>query len=153
MGIMTCASGKSLWRGYEYYTEGKVRNFEKIDDSKFRAKVSGNNSAVYDVCIDIEHIRKSHCNCPHANGKRIICKHMVAVYFSAFPGEALQYKKDVDDYKREQEEYYCEIEDAVIDYVHSLSKSEAQQKLLEVLFDDSGWVFERFVRENIDEYY
>ncbi len=52
----------------------------------------------------ISNIReKSHCNCPHANGKRIICKHQVALYFSVFPEEADQYYKEVIEYEEEEE--------------------------------------------------
>lgn len=151
MGIMNCASGQSLWRGYEYYTEGKVAEFKKISDTAFQAKVHDSNKSAYNVYLDTEHIRKSHCNCPHANGKRIICRHIVALYFSAFPNEAIHYKADVDDYEEKQEIYESELEDKVIHYVHSLSKDELRQKLLEDLFDGSEWVFDRFVRENIDE--
>lgn len=152
MGIMTCASGGSIWRGYEYYTAGKVAEFERIGYSSFQAKVSGSGEAVYDVYLDAEHIRKSHCNCPHANGKRIICKHIVALYFAVFPNEAKQYKKDVDDYEKQQEDRQDKLEEKVIKYVHSLSKAEAQQKLLELLFAGPEWEFDRFVRENLDEY-
>lgn len=149
MGLMNNAGRASLRRGYEYYAGGTVRDFEKIDNTKFRSKVAGSGNAVYDVYIDTEHIRQSHCSCPHANGKRIICKHMIALYFSAFPNEAIQYKKDIDDYERAQEDHYAELETEVIKYVNSLSKNELRQELLQVLFGSSEWVFDRFVREHI----
>ncbi|NMB97839.1 MAG: hypothetical protein GYA02_14710 [Clostridiaceae bacterium] len=38
--------------------------------------------------INIVHPRKSKCNCPHADGRRVICKHMIALYFTVFPKEA-----------------------------------------------------------------
>lgn len=149
MGLMNNASTASLWRGYEYYINKHVRNFKKIDDTKFQCNALGSGSAIYDVYIDTEHIRKSHCSCPHANGRRIICKHMIALYFSAFPNEAIQYKKDIDEYEKQEEEYYNELEERVIKYVRSLSKAELQQEFLEILFDGSEWVFDRFVDEHI----
>ena len=74
---------------------------------------------------------------------------MIALYFSAFPNEAVQYKKDIDDYERAQEDYYAELETEVIKYVNSLSKNELRQELLQLLFGSSEWVLDRFVREHI----
>ena len=88
MGILECASSASAWRGYEYFKWKKVAIIQKSDDSVFRASVSGNGNSPYSVEIDVAHPRKSKCNCPHADGRRIICKHMVALYFTAFPKEA-----------------------------------------------------------------
>lgn len=31
----------------------------------------------------MEHPRKSKCNCPHADGRQVICKHMIALLFTA----------------------------------------------------------------------
>lgn len=36
----------------------------------------------------MEHPRKSKCNCPHADGRRVICKHMIALLFTASPEAA-----------------------------------------------------------------
>lgn len=110
----------------------------------------GSGNKHYEVFIDIEHPRKSHCNCPHANGKRIICKHQVALYFSAFPKEADRYYKEVIEYEEEEERRQEELDKKVIAYIKSLSKEELRQTLYEVLYDGADWVFERFVREHID---
>mgnify|MGYP002644725577 CR=1 FL=1 len=48
---------------------------------------SGNNK--YVVHIDKMHPRKSKCNCPFADGRRVVCKHMIALYFTAEPQAAL----------------------------------------------------------------
>ncbi len=63
----------------------------KISDTEFKGNVRGSNDMHYDVTIDIEHPRKSKCNCPHADSKRIVCKHMAALYFTAFPKLAKEY--------------------------------------------------------------
>ncbi len=84
MGLLDLASGASVWRGYEYYKDGSVLLKKKITDHEYSGSLRGSGNKHYDVFIDIEHPRKSHCNCPHANGKRIICKHQVALYFRFF---------------------------------------------------------------------
>ncbi len=69
MGLIDCASGNSLWRGYDYYKEKKVKAFVPTSDTTFRGIVGGSHGESYSVNIDIEHPRKSSCNCPFADGK------------------------------------------------------------------------------------
>ena len=79
MSLIDLASGASAWRGYEYYKAKKVTLFKKIDSNHFEGFVAGTNTKPYHVLIDLEHPRSSKCDCPHADGKRIICKHKVAL--------------------------------------------------------------------------
>ena len=112
--------------------------------------MQGSGDQCYEVFINIAHPRKSHCNCPHANGRRIICKHQIALFFTAFPLEAEKYYKGILEYEEEEERRMEELDKKVIAYIKSLSKAELQQTLYEVLYDGSDWVFERFVNEHID---
>ena len=63
-------------------------------------KVRGSNDAVYDVTIDTVHSKKSVCNCPFVEGRRVIRKHMVALNLGIFPEKEQQmmdnlyYKED-----------------------------------------------------------
>lgn len=150
MGLLNLASMASAWRGYECYTEKKVLKSTKISDSEFEGILKGSGGNKYDVFIDIEHPRKSHCNCPHAKGKRIICKHQVALYFSEFPKEAENYYKRVIEYEEEEERRQEEIDKKIIAYINSLSKEELRQILYNVIYDNGDYVYERFVNEHID---
>lgn len=150
MGLLNLASATSAWRGYEYYKAGNVLTKIKLSETEYKGVLQGSDNKRYEVFIDIEHPRKSHCNCPHANGKRIICKHQVALYFSVFPEEADQYYKEVIEYEEEEERRQEELDKKVVAYIKSLSKDELRQTLYEVLYDGADWVFERFVREHID---
>ena len=109
--------------------------------------VRGSGQKHYDVFINLEHPCKSKCNCPHSDGKRIICKHMIALYFAAYPNEAKKYYEDVVKYQKEEEQRQEELESEVIYYVHKLKKSELEQLLLQVLFDGPVWQYERFMHE------
>ena len=86
------ASGASLWRGYDYYTAHKVLSWEPTEPGgypqQFDGVVSGNGDKPYEVHIDIAHPKKSTCTCPFAEGRHVICKHMVALYFTIYPAEA-----------------------------------------------------------------
>lgn len=96
MKVVNLAGDQSAWRGYEYYKNGNVISCEQIDDGVYRGKVSGSNGAVYDIMLDINHPRSSRtsCTCPFAkDSKYRVCKHMVALYFMAFPD-------DIDEFKR-----------------------------------------------------
>lgn len=135
MSILSAASGASVWRGYEYYTKKKVLSFTQISEDEYEGKVSGNASEPYHVKINVAHVRRSQCNCPHAKGTRIICKHMVSLYFAVFPQEADEYIAQVEAYEREEEKRakarYAEIES----HVKSLSKKELQEELFRVLLE------------------
>ena len=148
MGLLECASGASVWRGYDYYKEKKVVALEEIEANIFSAKVSGNSSEPYSVELHIDHPRKSKCNCPHADGKRIICKHIVATYFTALPDEAEKFCAEAMAYQEEEEKRQDELSDKVCHYVWHMKKSELQEALLQLLFDGPEWQYDHFVREN-----
>jgi len=155
MGMIECTSGTSLWRGYDYYKENKVENLIETSPGIFSANVEGNSDKPYIVEIDVAHPRKSKCNCPHADGKRIVCKHMMAVYFAVFPEEAQRIYNEAIEYQEQEDKCAEELYEKVRQYVYKMKKSEAQQALLELLFDGSEWQFYRFVREHNleDDYY
>ncbi|MCD8254354.1 MAG: SWIM zinc finger family protein [Oscillospiraceae bacterium] len=153
MGLLDCASGASLWRGYDYYKEKKVLSVEKTDEDVFMATVAGSAKKPYSVELRINHPRKSKCSCPHANGKRIICKHIVAVYFTVLPKEAEKFYTEVIAAQEEEEQREEELADRVYQYVWHMKKDELQQALLELLFDGPEWQYDRFLREKgLDEY-
>lgn len=141
MSIRTLASGSSAWRGYEYYTENKVLSLAQTGENEYTGQVSGNGTAPYQVKINTVHARQSKCNCPHADGRRVICKHMVALFFAAFPEEAEDYIEEVEERERAEEERMRARDAAILSYVKSLSKRELQEKLFETLsiLEERGW--------------
>lgn len=44
MSLLSLASGASVWHGYEYFTEKKVRSLTKKSDTQFEAFVKGTGS-------------------------------------------------------------------------------------------------------------
>ncbi len=148
MGLIECASAASVWRGYDYFKNKKVVNFEELGESIYTATVSGSSSEPYSVEFHIDHPRKSKCNCPHADGKRIICKHIVAAYFTVLPKEAERFYAEAMAYQEEEEKCQEELNDKVIEYVGKMKKAELCQALLELLFDGPEWQYDRFIREH-----
>ncbi|MCZ8512536.1 SWIM zinc finger family protein [Paenibacillus filicis] len=67
---------KILKRGWSYYTDGFVDDFERKGDQCY-ANVYG--SEVYEVKVDLEKLRRSSCDCPFGG----YCKHIAAVLFQA----------------------------------------------------------------------
>ena len=135
MSIRTLASGASVWRGYEYYEGKKVLSLSQTGEDEYTGQVAGSGPAPapYQVKINTAHPRQSKCNCPHADGRRVICKHMVALFFAAFPEEAEDYIAEVEEYEREEEQRMEDHYEALRSYVKSLSKKELQDKLFEAL--------------------
>ena len=149
MSLISLASGKSLWRGYEYYKENHVYYKANKSSTEIEGKVTGNNQT-YTVNIDTEHPRKSKCNCPHAEGKRIICKHMIALYFASFPKEAEKYYKEVIAYEEEQERYEVDIEYKIQAYLNKLSKAQLKDLVYDLIYNGPEWQFDNFINENIE---
>ena len=150
MSILSLSSAESRWRGYTYFKCKKVVRVEALGEGQFKGVVSGSREKPYTTVIDLEHVRRSSCNCPHAAGRKIICKHMVAVFFAVFPDEAENYYAEV---LRQEEAWENEQEalaDRVYRYVRSLKRAEAQELLLEVLNDGPEWLWDRFVRAHIE---
>jgi len=145
MSIRTLASGASAWRGYEYYEGKKVLSFSQTGEDEYTGQVAGSGPAPYQVKINTAHIRQSKCTCPHADGRRVICKHMVALFFAVFPEEAEDYIEEVEEYEREEEQRMEDHYAALRSYVKSLSKKELQDQLFEALAElsDRGHSFYR----------
>ena len=147
MGIISLASGSSCWRVLDYYKEKRVVELNKINENEYSSIVKGTNN--YNVHLDIEHPRKSSCNCPLANGKRIICKHIVATYFTAFPNEAVSFEEEQnrlqEEYEKEQEEEY----DKAIKYLNKMSKQELIEELIQVFDYGPEWIYNDFVKRNL----
>lgn len=155
MGILNQARASVIQRGYEYYKDKKVINFRKESDTVFYGSVKG--TTTYDVKIDINHtVKNTYCNCPFSKDNRKICKHMVALYFTAFPNEAEQYIENIAEQERIEEERFNEMygylydedfeynEDdeeisdyvmyeVVSDYVNNLTVPELRFRLIEAL--------------------
>ncbi|MBU5435007.1 SWIM zinc finger domain-containing protein [Pseudoflavonifractor sp. MSJ-37] len=150
MSLLTSASAASRWRGYEYFKEGRVSALEDLGSSRFRALVAGHQSRPYAVTIDLAHLRQSSCTCPHAAGRKVICKHMVAVFFTVFPEEAARFYADVLREEQEWEEAQADRADKLIQYVRRLKKKDAQDRLLEVLEIGPDWLWDRFLRDYVE---
>ena len=117
MSLIDLASGASAWRGYNYYKDGKVLHCLRAEEARYEGEVSGSSGEVYRVRLDLEHPRSSECTCPHAAGKRIVCKHQVALYFTAFPAEAEKYYREVIEAEEEAERERVRQEMAMIERV------------------------------------
>lgn len=149
MKIINIASGNSTWRGLDYYKEKRILSYNKIDEFRYEGKVKGSRNDIYNVFLDIEHPRKSKCDCPHAKDKRIICKHIVALYFTIFPDEVDVFLKTAEEAQKEYEEYENNLYDKTTNYIKSMPKSELQNALIEILNIAPDWVYDRFVRDYV----
>ena len=78
--------------------------------------MQGSQAESYNVRIDITHPRKSECDCPFANGRKI-CKHMVALAFKALPSIKAEYLKEIEESEREAELREKENRDEIRQYV------------------------------------
>lgn len=133
--MLDCASVKSLWRGMEYYEKRMVIAVCKTEENKYTGIVKGNTDSKYNIVLDITHPRRSSCTCPFADGRRVICKHMVATYFTIFPNEAQRIVKEAEEYEIELEKQLENECKEIKKYVYSLSKAELQEQILNYMLD------------------
>ena len=75
---------------------------------------------------------------------------MVAVYFAAFPEEAIKFKAAVDQAIEEEEKYREELPRRIENYVNRLNKAELRDLVLNLIYELPEWEFDRFVSEHID---
>ena len=150
MGIIKSASASSCWRGLDYYNKKKVINYKKIKEYEYEGEVLGSGNEKYNVLLNIEHPRSSKCNCPHAKDRKVVCKHIVALYFMVFPEEAKKFEEDAKKAMLEYEEYQEQLYDNVEKRIYSMSRGELQEALLDVINIASEWVYEKFVRDYVE---
>ncbi len=135
MGLVEMASGSSVWRGMDYYERKMVCSWKKSGEEAYDGVVSGSEGNKYSVHIDKVHPRKSSCNCPFAEGRRVICKHMIALLFTAEPKTAEDFLRQVEKWEQEEKEreqlHYKELRE----YVNSLPKKELQERLYDALVE------------------
>ena len=134
MGLIDLASSNSLWRGIDYYQSKNVKKIKKISDDEYNSIVSGTEE--YNVHIDINHPRKSTCTCPFAAGRRVICKHMVATFFTIYPEEAERIIKEEQEYEEAEERLFEEHLEEVKEYVNGLTDDEVRAALIDKLMDE-----------------
>ena len=134
MGLIDLASSNSLWRGVDYYQSKNVKKIKKISDAEYNSIVSGTEE--YNVHIDINHPRKSTCTCPFATGRRVICKHMVATFFTIYPEEAERIIKEEQEYEEAEERLFEEHLKEVKEYVNGLTDDEVRTALIDKLMDE-----------------
>jgi len=146
MSVISSASSASCWRGLDYYKKNKIINLEKINDYEYTSTAIGTNN--YNVYLDVSHPRRSTCNCPLANGKRIICKHIVATFFTAFPDEAKNFEEEQERLQEEYEDYQVKLYNKAQSYIKSLTKKELVDELSYILDYAPDWVYNDFVRRN-----
>lgn len=139
MSIVTAASGKSVWRGYDYYLQKKVLMWGEEEKDIYTGKVEGSGDNIYEVTIDIKHPKKSICTCPHAEGNRVVCKHKVALFFTIFPEEAEEYRREIEEYEEELDLQLDNRYNEILEYVYSLSESEVRYELINrMLYEEFG---------------
>lgn len=147
MKFINLASCNSQFRGLDCYNEKKVIGYEKINDNEYKSKVKGSNGETYDVFINITRPRSSSCNCAFANGRKVVCKHMIATYFAINPNKVKEFNDDVERINREYEEALTREREykikEIIKYVNSLTAKAARQELIEKLIDEYDGEMER----------
>ena len=119
----------------EYYKQNKVSSCIANDDGTYEGVVSGSSDESYSVHVDMEHPRKSTCNCPLANGKKVICKHIVAVSLCVDASEAERFKNEKTIYASEEEERRTKKYYKYMSYAKCMSQRELREAYVELMIE------------------
>ncbi len=157
MGFLELSSYRSIGYGYEYYEAKRVKEIKQVSEFEYNALVCNAENRIYNVYLDVKHPRKSTCNCPHADGRMIICKHKIAVFFEIFPKEAQMYHDSILAYEKEREERYQkyleiieERREEIKKWVDKLSIEEIKERLISLMMkeynddDEDDEIFDYF---------
>ena len=143
MGLIETASANSVWRGMDYYENRKVVSWAQTGTFAYDGIVSGSEGNKYTVHIETNHPRRSTCNCPFAEGRRVVCKHMIALYFTAVPNAADDFLRQVEEWEAEEQEREKQYYEDLRKYVNQLSKAELRERLYDALVEleerDNYW--------------
>ena len=150
MNPLNSASYTSISRGYDYAIGGHVLSVEKVDDVSYNGLVKGSHPEPYKVHIDVEHVRKSKCDCPFTEGNRKICKHMIALFFTVFPDQLKTYQVMVRDAQEIAEFERLEAEKKLYKYINKLKKQELRDILIELLECGPEWQYDKFIRDYVE---
>ena len=131
MGIVEKAPKKIVWRAINYYQQNKVREVHAVGENCYTAKVAGSGKADYDVFIDIAHPKKCTCTCPFAKENNVICKHMVAAYFSVNPDAINDFEEDERRYVEDKDYRWQKDKEKMKVFARKLSKEELVDALAE----------------------
>lgn len=105
------------------------------EDGTCEDLVAGSGDEDYHVHVDMEHPRKSTCDCPLANGNKIICKHIVAVYFCLDESEADCFKNEKTMYESEEEERRAKKYDKYMGFAKTMSPVELREAYVELMVE------------------
>lgn len=136
MSLLDLASGDSVWRGLDYYKDKRVKDWQQTGKDTYSGSVQG--TKLYHIHLDLSHPRRSTCDCPFAAGRRVICKHMVALYFTVIPGAEESFMKQVAAWEKEEKVREIQHQKDLEKYVKSLSKAELQKRYLQLLIDQEN---------------
>lgn len=149
MGLKECASWASVCRGYDYYKDNKVLEIKQEGETTFSSLVKGSDKAKYHVYIDVKYPRKSKCDCPHAEGRRIVCKHQMATFFKAFLEEAKILEREFALAEKFEEVLEYKKEVALEKYLEGLTKEELKSTIYYLLDICPDWVSDNFLENSV----
>lgn len=133
MGLIDLAEDKIIRRGFNYYNKHKVISCVKTGRKTYSGIVLGSSNNEYFVNIDLAQPINSNCDCPYAEGSFVVCKHMIALYFTVKPKAADHLMGDIAGLETGEEDREQERYKKLEKYINRLSKAELRQQLFDAL--------------------
>ncbi len=150
MDVLTTASLKAKRSGYYCYKNDCVKEVKEVTARVFEARIIEDSGEIVTVKLDLNKTGKSACNCKQASGKRVVCMHMVAVFFKLFPAEAKRY---YDEYLKPYDGVYERIlkKQNFKKYLLKADRAELIDVICELLDSCTDKTLDRFLEERTKE--
>ena len=115
-----------------------MKSISHIDEDIIEGEVANHEGRTYHTIINLAHSTRSSCTCKFAKGRKVICKHMVALYFANAPDEYEELMKKVEAREKEREleerQWPEKTRKRIEAEVAALSAEEARTMLADLLY-------------------
>ncbi len=151
MSLLTCASIASVFYGCQLAEQKRVSNVKQVEPGIYSGTVLGSDDVSYETMINVPHARAlSKCNCTHASGRRVVCEHMVALFFTVFPDEIKKYHKECKEAEKQAETDRIQAAKDVEKLIKTMPRKDLEIATRFLLLHGPEWLYDKFVRYFID---
>ena len=159
--VLALGSNISIKEGKDIYKNRLVSNLtsKKINDIyHIYSKVAEEDNSKEYSChikynLKTEKVLGATCTCStyeefSKHKHNYICKHIVATYFKAIPGSAIEFENEQKILEEEYEKYQNKEYENAIKYINNMSKKELVEELIYIFDYAPEWVYDNFIRRN-----
>ena len=150
-------SSDNVYKGKDYAKNNIVSNV-KISNNIITGNIVGSNGNVYTITLNLEKPRTSTCTCPYSQSSHNdkfktekICKHKIALLFTAYPDLLKKYEKLLKEKQEKMQKYNDKLPNKIEMKLNKMSKKELIDIIYAYIINTDGWQYNKFIKDVIDD--